>query len=596
MVNASSLPFLRPAFIAPQRRRFGPAAWLWVLLLLVLSAAGPALAANIEVSLDRNPVAQNESFTLIFAADGNPDGDPDFSPLEEDFEIVGQNHSSQFSLNNGHASHRIEWRLSVMAKRTGTLDIPAVAFGSDHSKPFAVTILPARSSGSRAKEGEDILLEVEAEPKNPYVQAQTIYTLRVLSHVAIGEARVAPPEAGDALVEKLDGEHKALTSRNGVQYRMSEVRYAVFPQKSGPLRIEPVRLEVQIPARGHFPFGQFFGQPGQARRMQSEAIELDVRPIPAEFTGKHWLPAENVSLEDSWAAQPPKIGAGEPITRTLTLKAEGATVGVMPELNAALPASADFKQYPDQPALREEKRSDGVLSLRQEKTALIASQPGTYTMPAVEIPWWNTRTGRMELARLPERTLTVTPSAEARPAEPAPPPPETATAPSSPAPAPAVPAAPRPAAGAPAADVWFWLALLFGLGWIGTGMAWWLGRRPKAETPAPNRAAAPLPHRQLAEAVEQACQANDAAAAKRALAAWAAARWPGKGLAELERQGGAGLNREIGQLDRALYAPGGTDWQGERLRQCFRDFVATAEKQTAAAPELEPLYKLQSGG
>ena len=53
-------------------------------LLLAWLAAGPALAATIEVSLERNPVRLNESFTLNFTADESPDGEPDFEPLPEE--------------------------------------------------------------------------------------------------------------------------------------------------------------------------------------------------------------------------------------------------------------------------------------------------------------------------------------------------------------------------------------------------------------------------------------------------------------------------------------------------------------------------------
>lgn len=592
MVNLASMLF--PKFTAIPRRPAGlgasaTPAWRWALLLLLLT--GPAWAAKIEVSLDRNPVPLNESFTLIFSADESPEGDPDFSPLEENFEIQGQSQSTQFSLNNGQASHSLEWRLTVMAKKTGTLAIPAIAFGADRSNPFSVTVT-AGNSGSKSAGGDDeILMEVEAEPRNPYVQAQVIYTLRILSRIAFGEARLGAPEAQDALIEKLEGEHQGYTTRNGVQYRLTEIRYAVFPQKSGPLRIEPSRLEVQIPTTGHFPFGQFFNRAGRSKRLQSDAVELEVRPIPSEFPGRHWLPAAKLELEDSWTRNTPEVTAGEPITRTLVLKAEGATVGLLPELSSEAPPSGDMKQYPDQPSLNEEKRSDGLASIRQEKTALIASQPGRFRLPAVEIPWWNTQTDRLEVARLPERILTVLPAAHTpareppRPAEEAAPPP--------------APLAPResgtPPQVIPAVEgkLWFWLALAFGLGWLGTALAWWFSRSRRSARPLPSKPDAAPSERRLVEAVAQACRADDPAAARRALAAWAAWRWPGPEGMDWERRCGGELGGEISRLNRALYASGGTPWRGENLWRNFRAFAEPGKPKERASgtAELEPLYK-----
>jgi hypothetical protein len=578
----------------PQPARLGFTiylAWLWLAVSLLY--AGPIFAARIEVSLDRNPVPLGESFTLTFSADETPDGDPDFSPLQKDFEILGQSQSNQFSLNNGHASRSIEWQLTVMAKQAGKLDIPSIAFGEDRSAPFSVTILQGAAGRNTAADAE-VFLEVEAEPKNPYVQAQVMYTVRVLSRVQFGEAHLSGPEAGDALIQKLEGEQQGFTNRNGVRYRITEIRYAVFPQKSGRLHIDPVRLDAQIPSGGRSLFGQFFNPATRSRRLQSEAVELEVRPAPAEFSGKHWLPAASLELEDSWARKPPQIASGEPITRTLAVKAEGATVGLLPELNPETPPSGDIKQYPDQPLLNEEKRADGLASVRQEKTALIVSQPGTYRMPAVEIPWWNTKTDRMEVARLPERILTVLPSARTPSREPPPQPASEAPPKPEPASSSSPEAGAQPAAPAPAGNLWFWLALLFGLGWLGTAIAWWLSRRTRKDRPAAQPLAGEIPsERRLVEAVERACRANDPAAARRALAAWADHRWPGSGAEALERHCGGDFGREIALLNRSLYAPGGADWQGTALWQGFRACLA-AEKPAGRPPavsELEPLYK-----
>jgi hypothetical protein len=297
-------------------------------------------------------------------------------------------------------------------------------------------------------------------------------------------------------------------------------------------------------------------------------------------------------LDDSWAAKPPEISSGEPITRTLTLRAEGATVGVLPEINAGAPVSGDVKQYPDQPSLHEERRSDGVLSRRQEKIALIASQPGSYRMPAVEIPWWNTRTQRVEVARLPERILTVLPSAHSQSQEAPQSPPEAASPPSEPVPALPSETGPPPRIEPSNGNLWFWLALLFGLGWLATAVAWWLSRRqPRLRVSAP-QSGEPSSEQRLIARIEAACRSNDSAAAKRALTTWATARWPGAGPAELARRGSADLGREIGLLNRALYSPDSIQWRGDGLWQSFRNFLTTdrtSEKPSAAA--LEPLYK-----
>src|SRR5664280_983569 len=93
-------------------------------LLLLIFAPQSTFAADIKVSVDRNPVSTDESFQIIFTANESPDDDPDFSPLEQDFSILNQSNSSSSSWINGKSSKTVQWTLNVMAKQTGSLVIP----------------------------------------------------------------------------------------------------------------------------------------------------------------------------------------------------------------------------------------------------------------------------------------------------------------------------------------------------------------------------------------------------------------------------------------------------------------------------------------
>ncbi|WP_434149200.1 BatD family protein [Methylocaldum gracile subsp. desertum] len=567
---------------------------LWPLIFLF--HAGSASAAAISVTADRDPVPVSESFTLIFSAEKTPDDDPDFAPLEKDFHVLGQSQSSQISLINGRFSKRTEWQVTVMAKRTGTLTVPPIAFGTDRSQPLTLQVAgspPPLAGGN----GEDFFLEVEAEPKNPYVQAQVIYTVRVLSRVHFSAANLSDPSAEDALIQRLGDDRRYTTHRSGHQYTAIERKYAIFPQKSGTLLLEPLTLEARSAAGGRSLFNQFFNHSTHILRAHSDSVRLDVRPIPAAFSGKHWLPAEHLEIDDSWSQNAPQTTVGEPITRTITVRADGTTVGLLPELEpqASRQSPADIKRYPDQPLLNEEKLTTGLASVRQEKIALIPARSGTYRIPPIEIPWWNTKTERMEAARVPERTLTVLPGAQSP--ESTPPALPTTRSGSSAAPARPESSLPSEALPAgPASGLWFWLALLFGLGWIGTAAAWWLSGRPR-KTPVPQSYDDGRSERSAANALRIACRKNDPAAARQALLDWARQRWPSAltmGLEDLERRCKGELGREVERLNRTLYRHPEPGWQGQALWAAFRSdpMISSKAGKPSVAADLEPLYKL----
>jgi hypothetical protein len=543
-------------------KRCAPA-WSPVILglLLWLGLTGAGLAAEITVTADRDPVPVNESFNLTFSAAESPDDEPDFSPLNQDFRMLGQSQNSQISMVNGKLSRSIEWTVSVVAKHAGKLTVPPVAFGADRSRALTVTVTdrpaPARSSGDDA-----LLIEVDASPKNPYVQAQAIYTVRVLYRTNLEGARLSPLEIPDALVQQLGDKRNFSTERNGNTYAATEIRYAVFPQKSGALRIPPLTLDAEVQSGGRGGFNPFFGRPMKTVSLQSEAVELQVRPAPAAFSGKHWLPAENVTLEETLSPDTGRVEAGQLLTRTLTLKAQGATVGVLPELGmAGIPA--EIRRYPDQPAMDEQRQGNGLISTRQEKTALIPDKPGRYILPAVEVPWWNIAAEKMEVARLPAREIEVGASAAAPIQAPVPP-----TAAETENIAPASPGAEQLESGMAASPVWFWLSLILAGGWLITAALWWRAARRSLEETATNPPESRNPSgKQRVRELKEACAANDPERARRALLDWASLRWPdcGMSLEGIAGRSEGELKNAVKTLSRALYGHPRTEWQGAAL-------------------------------
>ncbi len=543
-------------------------------------APKPAFAA-LQAYVDQNPVPANQSFTLTLQSDG-AGGSPDLAGLKKDFDVLNQSQSSTFQDVNGATSQQIQWQISLMARRPGHLVIPSISVGSQKSPPIALTVTTgARSSGGQPK---GLFLDVQADPRNPYVQAQVHYTVRLYHAVDLGSgATLSEPSlaSGGAIVERLGKAREYETTRNGIRYDVVERDYALYPQRSGKLVIPPVVFDGDVVEGG----GGFFGlDPFNASthylRVRSPAVTLDVRPQPPGFRGGEWLPARSLRLEQRWSQSPSTFTVGQPITRTLTVTANGLTAAQLPGLEAPIPG---LKEYPDQPRLQDEKDSQGVTGVRRETVAMIPTHAGRTTLPEVEVPWWNTVADRMETARIPEQTLMVAPA------------PGTSASPRAELPsAAALLAASAPVAspGHPPSGPWRWIALLAGLGWLGTILAWgWMARRPKPER---LRNAAEPSQGHLERDLEASCLANDAAQARTLLLAWARHRWPEDppaSLTRLARRCSPGLAQALEQLDRALYAPSGDPWQGGELWKRFSSQKTTGPgARKVDSLDLEPLY------
>ena len=554
--------------------------------LLLLTIAPFTLAARIEVTVDRNPVNLNDSFQVIFTAKEDPDADPDFSPLERDFSILHQSQGSSSSWINGQTSKTIQWTLNVMAKSSGNLEIPAIHFGDDVTSPVPVQVLQDNGQ-SNAITDEELFLKAEAAPTDAYIQAQIIYTLQVYARVDIARAQLSEPELADAVIEKLGEDSNYNTQINGISYSVTERKYAVFPQKSGKLTIKPLVLTAEVLATGRSIYNSFFNsQMAKTKRVESQAITLDVKPAAVSANGQHWLPAEQLELKQEWSGDITQMKVGEPLTRTLSIQAKGVTVGQLPELNTNNPDDR-LKSYPDQPVLKENKSNNGLTAFKEEKIALIPSQAGQIILPAINIPWFNTQSQKMETAHIPETVLTAVAGSDLpapSPVTAAPVPISQAEKTDAPAPVVFTQAAPP--------NYWPWVALGFGLAWLAT-LGYFLSRK-STEKVMPDEASMTQEVRlkDVVNRLKKACATNDATAAKSALLAWGQLQFQATSLGAIATFCEARLRDEILLLNQVLYGKDAHEWQGKRLFQTFTENQARAKLAGKEDRSLEPLYRL----
>ncbi|WP_371744866.1 BatD family protein [Methylobacter sp. S3L5C] len=553
--------------------------WLGLFLLLLLLATQSAFAAEIKVSVDRNPVSLDESFQITFTATESPDDDPSFGPLQQDFSILSQSSGSSSSWVNGKSSKTVQWKLSVMAKQAGDLVIPAVKFGKDVSQSITIRVTD-KTANKAVSNDEELFIEVEAIPENPYVQSQVFYTLRLYTRVDISQARLNEPELSDAVIERLGEDSNYNTQVNGVNYSVTERKYAFFPQKSGKLTIKPLLLTAEVLTGSRPGFNGFFNsQTSKTKNVESKAITLDVKPVPASFTGKHWLSSEQLVLKQDWSGDIQQMKVGEPLTRTLTLIAKGTTVGQLPELNTTN-TNDQLKAYPDQPVLQEQKKVDGLLAFREEKIALIPSKAGSYTLPAIEIPWFNTQSQKMEIAKIPETTLTTLAVA-------------TQTVAIEPAVTPATPqkVATGPVINSPQeTNIWLWISVFLAAGWLITVVIFLTKRTVKK--PVIENDDADISLKACIKNLKKACANNDALAAKDALLEWGRQKFNATNLGAIAGFCDARLRDEILHLNHALYGKEVGQWQGKKLFQTFTENKALERITTSVDKSLEPLYRL----
>ncbi|MFO1387591.1 BatD family protein [Cellvibrio sp.] len=378
--------------------------WQYLAILCLSWITSLANAAQLVASVDRDTIGIQETFTLTISADSNSKGSPDIATLKSDFEILSNNVSQFTSISNAGSEFKKVWQLTLAPKRIGTLLIPS--FNVDGAVSDAIEIKVTKQTQNQATGDEDVRVSIEVDKNSIYVQEQLLVKIKLISRVNLSQAEMQPLDIKDAVVVPLSEKPKQyLTNINGAQHLILESNYAVFPQTSGHLKIPSLIYSV-VPNVERDLWNDPFGRNrANILRLPTEEKDITVHPVPASVNGKPWQPANNVELHETWSASLDHLKMGEPVTRTITIAANGLTGGQIAPL--VTPTIDGLTFYPDQPQNSDSKTDKGIEGIRTETMAIVPNRGGEFTLPEVRVEWWDSKTQSMQVATLPAKNLSV---------------------------------------------------------------------------------------------------------------------------------------------------------------------------------------------
>ena len=388
-------------------RYFSKNGFLFTALLLLSTVGISTLSwAELTSKVNRTVLDSNETLQLRVRLDAQAfTSEPDFTPLQTDFEILSNSRQQQYSSVNGKAVSYTDWNLTLLPKRTGIILIPSLKYKREISNAVEVTVRAATTSGSAASGKQPIYTETLVDKSAVYIQEQIILTHRLYTSVQLRDYSLSELDIPGAIVQRL-GDSQFQKVINGRNYLVLEVRYAIFPQSSGKLDIPPLRFGAYETA-SRSQFGSFSSRGNRVFR-DTDAKRIDIMARPAHVPANEWMPSSKVELSEQWSGDLDSLIVGEPITRTIRINAQGLTGAQI--LPLPIIESPNYKVYPDQPQLEEQAIGDGVLGTRTESLALVPNRAGELVIPAIEMRWWDTKNQRMQTASLPATKVQVNPS------------------------------------------------------------------------------------------------------------------------------------------------------------------------------------------
>jgi hypothetical protein len=129
-----------------------------------------------------------------------------------------------------------------------------------------------------------------------------------------------------------------------------------------------------------------------------------VKPVPANWQG-HWLPSELVTISQTLNPEKSNVDVGEPITLSYQFTAVGVKPEQLPAIQPQFPDSV--RVYPDNEKTDQFVRNGVTIAQKTMSYAVVPNEPGSLRLPALEIPWFNTKRGQRDIARTDAVNLTV---------------------------------------------------------------------------------------------------------------------------------------------------------------------------------------------
>lgn len=275
--------------------------------LLLCLLAFQASAQDFIASVDRSRLNLGESVDLTLeSTDSTQFGKPDLAPLNELFEVLGTRQVNRLTTLDGEARATTRWIVTLRPRHSGYVVVPPLRLGNSQSQPISLHVLESTTK-SADEQMAPVFIDASLDHESVYVQAQSVLTLRIYHSVSLyDDSSLTPLEIADARVESLGEPRTYEQDIGGVRHGVIELRYAIFPQKSGQLTIPGQVFSATLVDRSnkndYLPFGP---RPGKVTRVKSPEIPLTVKAKPADYPADvPWLPARALSLAEAWSRSP----------------------------------------------------------------------------------------------------------------------------------------------------------------------------------------------------------------------------------------------------------------------------------------------------
>jgi hypothetical protein len=291
----------------------------------------------------------------------------------------------------------------VSALSEGVLTIPAATIKIEgkkiQSQPIKITVKkadPNKKSGFQI--GDNVKVEVEVSRRNIFQGEQVLVSYKLFSKINLADISITQfPNLNGFWNEEIETNSKAKVQNiDGVNYRVWEINKSMLtPQKSGDLKIDPMKINITVQLKSQNRSGDIFGMfnnyKNVVEEIQSKQITIKVKDLPpnppASFNGA-------VGVFKLRSKTDKKIAdANTAINYEIELSGSG-NLHLIDNIPVNFPD--DFEVFDPEKKDKSFTSKNGIKGKLLFNYLIIPRYQGEYEIPSQEFSFFNLRTKKYE--------------------------------------------------------------------------------------------------------------------------------------------------------------------------------------------------------
>ena len=236
--------------------------------------------------------------------------------------------------------------------------------------------------------------KTEVQLGEPLVVTVTVYTSTWFTEPPIFEEI----QVKGSLMAKLEQRNSATSVNIGrKQYPAIKQRFVIYPNVIGKNTLPSFKVITNCPPEGDYK--------GIKREVYSKETTFTVLSPPEDVDPKTYLASYKVTLKDQWDTNFKNLKAGDVLERRITISASGALAAAIPPIQID---SIEFgSTYIKSPILVNRQNRNSFSGVRTEIINYLLEKDGEFSIPPIQMNWFNLRTKAKDSSSLNSVALTV---------------------------------------------------------------------------------------------------------------------------------------------------------------------------------------------